>query len=90
MPGLRRSQAENTRPRSSQIDGIPVTGSSFVDGRILDCHILEFAIFEDFAAFQALNKFRILIASDDLHTRVAAFLVHGITHGRHGVALRLW
>ena len=50
---------------------------------------LELAAFEHLAALQAFDKFRILLAGNDLHARVAARLVHGTTHGRLGVALRL-
>lgn len=39
---------------------------------LLDVHVLEFAGFENLAAFHALDEFRILFAGDDLHTRMLA------------------
>jgi hypothetical protein len=45
---------------------------------LFDVHVLELAGLEDFRTFQAFNKFRVLIAGDDPHTRMLA-LRHAIS-----------
>ena len=54
---------------------------------LFDIHVLEFAGFEDFAAFLALDELRIFIAADDLHARMLAGLVHICALRRGG---RVW
>ena len=44
-------------------------------GSIFDRHIFEFAGFEDFAALEALDVFRVFFAADDLHARMLT-LIH--------------
>ncbi len=48
---------------------------SFAFDALFDAHVLEFAGFEDLAAFQTLNEFGIFVAADDLHARVLAGLI---------------
>ena len=45
-------------------------------GSLFDRHIAEFARFEDVAAFEALDEFRVLFAGYDPHTRMFTLLVH--------------
>ena len=40
----------------------------------LDVHVLEFAGFKDLTAFEAFDKLRLLVAGDDLHTGMLAFV----------------
>jgi hypothetical protein len=46
-------------------------------GSLLDTHVLEFAVVEDLAAFQAFHEFSVFVAAHNLHTRMLArwFLV---------------
>ncbi len=53
--------------------------ASFVRGSVVfdslfEAHILEFAGFEDFAAFLALDEFRLFVAAYDLHAGMLAGL----------------
>jgi hypothetical protein len=49
-------------------------GSGFVrQFGLFDDHIFEFARFEDFSAFEALNEFGVFFAGHDLHTRMLTF-----------------
>ena len=47
---------------------------SVVLGPLFEVHILEFAGFEDFAAFLALDEFRLFVAAYDLHAGMLAGL----------------
>jgi hypothetical protein len=49
-------------------------------GAFLDTHVLEFAVFEDLAAFQAFHELSVLVAAYDLHARVLArwFLIYAL------------
>src|SRR6266478_4243830 len=40
---------------------------------LFDGHIFEFARFEDFSAFEALNEFGVFFAGHDLHARMLTF-----------------
>jgi hypothetical protein len=49
-------------------------------GSFLDTHVLEFAVVEDFAAFQAFYEFSVFVAAHNLHTWMLArwFLVYAL------------
>ena len=80
---------DGTLRRRFQNGRIPEPDRSGVAGEgILDVHVFEFAALEDFATLDALDEFRIGMAGNDLHPRVAAWLVDGTADGRL-VALRL-
>jgi len=56
-------------------------------GSFLDAHVLEFAVVEDFAAFQAFYKLSVFVAAHNLHTWMLAssFLVYALRgRGRLG------
>jgi hypothetical protein len=59
---------------------VPAAAKSSFGRGILDGHVLEFAALEHLAAFQALNEFGILFASNYLHAGVAALLVRGTAY----------
>jgi hypothetical protein len=59
--------------------GVCARDSPFLQLRIFNVHISEFAGFEDFAAFQAFHEFGVLFAGDDFHARVLT-LCHFATH----------
>src|ERR1700678_243574 len=49
-------------------------------GSFFDRHVLEFAVVEDFAAFQAFYELSVFVAAHNLHTRMLArwFLVYAL------------
>jgi len=57
-------------------------GSGVAGEGVLNIHVFELAAFEDFAALYALDEFRIGVAGDNLHPRMAAWLVPGTADGR--------
>ena len=79
---------DGTRRREFQNGRIPDPGSGLAGEGILNIHVFEFAAFEDFAALDALDEFRVGMTGNDLHARMAAGLVDGTADGRL-IALRL-
>jgi hypothetical protein len=69
--------SQQQKESSSKVTLVTPTGRSKVAalGAILDAHVLEFAVFEDFAAFQAFDKFSVFVPAHDLHARVLARLL---------------
>jgi hypothetical protein len=53
-------------------------------GSFLDAHVLELAVVEDFAAFQAFHEFSVFVAAHNLHAWMLArwFLVYALRRSR--------
>jgi len=56
----------------------------------LDVHVAEFARFEDLAAVETHDVFRVLVTGDYLDTRMETLLVHGFAYERLGVLSADW
>jgi hypothetical protein len=54
-----------------------------------DCHVLELAGFEDFAAFLAFHEFGVFITRNNLHARMLALILHAVTQAVGWRVLRL-
>jgi len=50
-------------------------------GLVFDCHVFEFAGIENFSAFLALYKFRVLLTRNYTHARMLADLFHADSLG---------
>jgi hypothetical protein len=57
----------------TELEGVLEFGSA---GLIFDSHVFEFTGIEDFSAFLALYKFRVLLARNHTHARMLADLFH--------------
>lgn len=58
----------------------PISAESGFGRGILDGHVFEFTALKYLSTFETFNEFGILFAGNNLHTGVAALLVHGTAH----------
>jgi hypothetical protein len=67
----------------AKVTFVTARNSELFAGTLFDAHVFEFAGLEDFAAILAFDKFGVLVATDNLHTKVlAGLLLAGVLRRR--------